>query len=515
MLRRLSLLLLAVLASIPVAAGPLDELTRPIAGRRMRASSTDVTGRNRDHAVLEPGQTVTLAELFGPGEIRHIWFTVSTKEYRYPATTILRITWDDATEPSVETPLGDFFSAGNGMRVNVNSEPVQVSAEGRAYNCYWRMPFKRKARIEVENQSQHRMTALYFYIDWLMLEQPAPDLLYFHARYYQERPHDPAHDYTILETTGAGHYVGTVLSCQNSFNGWFGEGDDRFYIDGENTPRLTGTGTEDYFNDAWGFREFCHPYAGCPIFEGRSIDSRITAYRWHIPDPIPFTTSLRATIENKGWIFKENGDHYTNFGDRLDNLSSVAYWYQIPPATGQPPVPPRAERMDPELWHDAEDLIPASTATTRGRARVGSDRIAWSGRFAELSGAQNGDSLQFPLTINERGRYSLTLRCILMPSGGLYRVILDGRVIEPRLDFFNHTKLTENDTPRKAVERKLGLHYLEPGPHQLRFECIGRSPLSYTPGAGEPGYDLGVDVISLRKIAFEEMDRRLPPLPPR
>ncbi len=510
----LSLLAVLLLAALSMGQS-LDDLTRPVPGRRMRASSTDLSGINRDHAVIEPGQKITVAELFGPGEIRHIWFTVSSRDYRYPASAVLRIYWDDAAEPSVETPLGDFFCAGHGMRVPVNSGPVQVSAEGRAYNCFWRMPFKRKAKIEVENQSSYRMTALYYYIDWLLLDAPPADSLYFHARYRQERPHDMAHDYTILETSGTGQYVGTVLSCQNSFNGWFGEGDDRIYIDGETTPRLTGTGTEDYFSDAWGFREFTYPDYGVPIFEGREIDSRITAYRWHVQDPIPFTQSLRVQIENKGWIFKENGDLYTGFGDRMDNYSSVAYWYQSQPAVGLPPLPPREQRMDPEVWYNADELVEGATVSTRGTSRVYSDRIAWGGRFAELAGASTGDWVQFPLRTTERGRYSLAVGCILMPQGGLYQVLLDGRVVEPRLDFYNHAKLTVNDTARKLVERKLGLHYLEPGPHQLRFVCIGRSPDSYTPGTGDPGYDVGVDTISLRKIAFENMDQRLPPLPPR
>ncbi|MBN1911455.1 MAG: DUF2961 domain-containing protein, partial [Pirellulales bacterium] len=288
--------------SCVVADAGLTDLGKPIEGRRMRASSTGPRELNRDHAVIEPGQTITLAELEGPGEIQHIWFTVSSRDIRYPAKAILRIYWDDAKEPSVQAPLGDFFAVGNGMRTTVNSAPVQVSAEGRAYNCYWPMPFRSKARITVENQSHIKMSALYYYIDWTKHKKPRPDDLYFHAQYRQERPHDTTHDYTILETTGRGHYVGTVLSAQCGYHAWFGEGNDRIFLDGEKEPRLTGTGTEDYFNDAWGFRVFNHPYAGCTVFEGRSIDSRVTAYRWHIPDPITFKQSIRFTIENKGWV---------------------------------------------------------------------------------------------------------------------------------------------------------------------------------------------------------------------
>ncbi|NLE38200.1 MAG: DUF2961 domain-containing protein, partial [Pirellulaceae bacterium] len=212
------------LAAATAMADSLSNISGPIDGRRMRASSTGPRSLNRDHAIIEPGATITLAELDGPGVIQHIWFTVASGDYRYPAKTILRIYWDDHREPSVQAPLGDFFAIGHGMRTNVNSSPVQVSAEGRSYNCFWQMPFGRKARIEVENQSDKRMGALYYYIDWLKLDEPKKDAYYFHAQYRQARPHDSTEDYTILKTTGRGNYVGTVLSSHCGYHAWFGEG---------------------------------------------------------------------------------------------------------------------------------------------------------------------------------------------------------------------------------------------------------------------------------------------------
>ena len=201
------LLPLIFLAATSAPAASLTEISGPIVGQRMRASSTDLHGRNRDHAIIPSGETVTLAELEGSGVIEHIWFTVASDDLRYPASAVLRIYWDDHPEPSVQTPLGDFFASGNGMLATVDSEPVQVSAEGLSYNCYWPMPFKKKARIEVENQGKKDMKALYYYIDWRKLDKPKKDAYYFHAQYRQERPHKPTHDYTILETTGRGNYV--------------------------------------------------------------------------------------------------------------------------------------------------------------------------------------------------------------------------------------------------------------------------------------------------------------------
>lgn len=512
MFRGLALAMIS-LAAMPALGQTLAEISGPIEGRRMRASSVAPGQSNRDCATLQPGETLTLAELDGPGVIQHIWFTVSSGDYRYPAKTILRIYWDDHPEPSVQAPLGDFFAAGHGMRVNVNSQPVQVSAEGRAYNCYWPMPFRRKARLVVENQSDKRMGAFYYYIDWLKLDKPKDDAYYFHAQYRQERPHDPSHDYTILETTGRGNYVGTVLSSHCGYHAWFGEGDDRVYIDGESQPSLRGTGTEDYFNDAWGFREFCHPDAGCTIFEGRSIDSRATAYRWHVRDPIPFKKSIRFTIENKGWIAYEDGKHYTNFGDRRDNYSSVAFWYQDRPAAKVPPMPPLAQRLDPELYFGINQLEKMAQLGGRAQAKLEFVRRIMPRSFFHLQASQPDAAVSFPIQVDAKGRYSVSFWKVGMPDGGIYEARLDGKVVAAHLDFYEEGEIIEEEGRimplREARERKLGLFYLEPGEHQLKFQCVGRNPQSHLPNSREPGYGLGLHGLSLRKISFENMDRYL------
>jgi len=191
-----------------------------------------------------------LANLTGPGEVRHIWATVSSTDRQWRRLLVLRIFFDGAESPSVECPVGDFFLAGNAMRSEVHSSlPIETSGYGKNLNSYWHMPFHKSARVEITNDTPQKLW-LYFYIDWLAGPVPQ-DALLFHARYRQEYPARPWEWYWFANITGAGNYVGTVLSTFNELDGWFGEGDDHFYIDGARTPQLVGTGTEDYFCDGW------------------------------------------------------------------------------------------------------------------------------------------------------------------------------------------------------------------------------------------------------------------------
>ncbi|MBM3498023.1 MAG: DUF2961 domain-containing protein, partial [Armatimonadetes bacterium] len=344
-------LLIGLAPASHAQTGPLDGLWRPLPGRSLRSSSADANWRdgNGDARAIEPGQTLTLGELTGPGIIQHLWFTVASDDPHYPRNLTLRIYWDGAVAPAVQTPLGDFFGVGHGLSdVTLNSLPVHISSDGRALNCYWPMPFRRQARVTVTNDSPvHRTNALFWYLDWQQVRSLPEDTRYFHAQYRQESP-AAAGDYLILDAEGEGHYVGVVYSVQNSMPGWFGEGDDRFYIDGEAEPSLRGTGTEDYFCDAWGFREFNGPYYGVSLWEGYDAGDRGTVYRWHIPDPVHFARSLRFTIEHKGSYVNEQGEFTSHFQERPDYLSSCAFWYQVPPAKRFPPLPPAAERIPPQ-----------------------------------------------------------------------------------------------------------------------------------------------------------------------
>jgi hypothetical protein len=326
------------LAGQPLNAG-LGDLMLPQDGVSMRASSSDTDPEgNRDWAVIEPGETLILADLEGPGVITHLWNTIDSEEPFYARLLLLRMYWDDEPHPSVEAPLGDFFGVGHGLDRNLNSLPVRVSSEGRARNCYWRMPFRKSARITVTNQGNLPVKKFYYYVDWIKQRDLPRNTPYFHAMYRQEHPASTDSRYLIADIAGPGHYIGTVLNVRARHDQWFGEGDDFFFIDGGTVPALRGTGTEDYFCDAWGFREGDGPFYGAAqvqIYEG----GRNSVYRWHITDPLVFRESLRFEIEHTGPKEDES------YAIRDDYISSAAFWYQKEPHKPWPEIPAGYERL--------------------------------------------------------------------------------------------------------------------------------------------------------------------------
>jgi hypothetical protein len=288
---------------------------------------------------LQRRATVTLADIEGPGVIQHIWMTVSEKAYR---DCILRFYWDGETEPSVETPLGDFFANAHGIRCNVNSLMVNVNPSG-GFNCYWPMPFREKARITIENQRPEDIGGFFYQITYAL--EPVPEeAAYFHATWRRAMTSRQHPEHIIVDgIEGQGHYVGTFIGWEQLSNGWWGEGEVKFYIDGdEKHPTICTTGTEDYFGGAWNFGDqtFSSPFLGYPLrkTEAGQIPKH-SLYRWHVPDPIRFKKDLRVTVQALGWW--PNG----KFQPLTDDLSSVAYWYQSEPHQAFPALPPREGRF--------------------------------------------------------------------------------------------------------------------------------------------------------------------------
>ena len=289
---------------------------------------------------IEPKQTFTLAEIEGPGAIQQIWMTPSG-HWRF---AILRIYWDGETEPSVEVPVGDFFACGWGEYAQVSSIPVCVNP-GSALNCYWVMPFKKSCKITMENLDEKRMT-LYYQINYTLTDVP-DDVAYFHAQFRRQNPLPYKQVYTILDgVKGWGHYVGTYICWGVNNNGWWGEGEIKFYIDGdEKFPTICGTGTEDYFCGSYGFinpetnqyQEYTTPWAGMPqVIRPDGVEranTRFGLYRWHVMDPIRFEKDLRVTIQALGW---RSGGRYLPL---QDDISSVAFWYQREPHAPFPKLP--------------------------------------------------------------------------------------------------------------------------------------------------------------------------------
>lgn len=329
------------------AALDAQSIDQPQPYRAARASSYRQDGGNADAVRVEPNAAHTVAGLPGAGRIVHMWFTIATAEERYLDTTRLKIYWDGASEPAVDAPFGHFHLLGHGKVRQVDTAFITVRARPElnhnlrnpnvaGFNSYFPMPYATAARIVIENQSPHPITSLYYQIDYQVWPKP-PGPLRFHAAYRETAPQPfpgpeagratsrnlkPEDNHLILETTGAGHFLGVALSVDAAGQGWW-EGDEMIWIDGESKPSIHGTGTEDYFGGAWGFRgEYNMPYHGVTFME--KIPTRpdwqaglFTVYRFHEKDPIPFRKSFKMSIE------RGHNNHR-----RDSRYSSVAFYYQ-------------------------------------------------------------------------------------------------------------------------------------------------------------------------------------------
>jgi hypothetical protein len=489
---RLSWLLLAASAATALAqlnAGdPLSGLEQLKDFQSKRASSSDPNWRNgnADSRPIEAGATLTLADLKGPGQIVHIWCTIADNEPFYSRLLTLRMYWDGETNPSVECPIGDFFGMGHGIDKPFTSLPVRVSSDGRGRNCYWPMPFRKSARITVSNDGAQRCHAFYYYVDWQQHRSLPRKTAYFHAMYRQEFPCVMGRNYLIADLEGRGHYVGTVQSVYLVSPGWYGEGDDFFFIDGEKEPSLRGTGTEDYFCDGWGFREQAGPFYGAPLWEGFDTGDRGSAYRWHIPDPVVFNKSLRVEIEHKGSQSFPDGAS-SGFIERDDLMSSVAFWYQIEPHKPWPALPPGPERLP---FYD-RTLLKGHEAVAA--AKHSDAEIQVQGVGGTTDGQQlwflphAGDAwVEVSFNLDKDETVELYDKMIHSWDYGIYKVKLDGEQVA-RLDLYN-----PEVTP---VSHALGRRHLTAGTHTLRFEGDGKDPKSV-------GYFLGFDALAVRVPAY-------------
>ena len=289
---------------------------------------------------IEAGKTFTLGEIKGPGCIQQIWMT-PTGNWRH---SILRFYWDEETTPSVECPVGDFFACGWGKYCQINSLAVCVNP-GSAFNCYWQMPFRKHCRITLSNIATGSMT-VYYQINYTLTEVPK-DAGYFHAQFRREAPLQQKGLYTVLDgVEGQGQYVGTYLAWEVHNSGWWGEGEIKFYLDGDKAfPTICGTGTEDYFCGSYDFEDpetkkyhvFSTPYTGLaqviPPDKIYEPGQRFGLYRWHIADPVRFAKNLKVTIQALGW---QSGGRYLPL---QDDIASVGYWYQKEPHKPFPKLP--------------------------------------------------------------------------------------------------------------------------------------------------------------------------------
>ena len=413
--------------SLPGPASPMGGLARLRDARSGRASSWDQSGRNKDYWLLKPGSTAVLAELQGPGAITHMWLTSFCRRHLGPSiqvpelhadvapvtemenaigvnweindpdyyrTVLLRFTWEDSTLPAVLVPLGDFFGLGHGMPGSYSSLPFVVSSRPQeeatpggtaSMNCYFPMPFNRAAKVEILNESDLHV-GVFFHIDYDLYPQPTEDIAYFHASWncannagwgddvavntpeVNSVPNNDAYNYVIADIRGRGHYVGCNLSVAHYQGSWWGEGDDVIYVDDLDEPTMLGTGSEDYFNHAWGMQRNASLYSGTILHEADTGGYQVS-YRFHVADPIVFNKAIKVTMEHG------HANHLS------DSWSSTAYWYQDAPGS-ELTVPPVAQRLAPKrVWARPEVERPeldadqdAALASYQERWRIDQER---------------------------------------------------------------------------------------------------------------------------------------------
>lgn len=351
----------------PFVPGSLDYVEK---GTLLQVSSYDTTGGNNDRINIHAGETATIFRRSGPGVISRIWITIDSRDPHFLRRILLRMYWDGEDEPSVEVPVGDFFGSGFEYRHHI-SQMTGMSSGG--YYSFFPMPFQEEARIEVVNQTGREIYAFYYQVDYYRLEAPLPDRTpTFHAAWRRDIRTEADSNFLALEAEGAGYYVGTHFHGQ-SYSGGLGylEGDEMFYVDGEENPSIQGTGLEDYFTSGWYFQqgEYDAPWHGLVMKDDSA--GRIAAYRHHIRDAIPFRKSLRATFE-----------HGHNNEDAVD-FSTTAFWYQTEPHRPFAPLKPAGLRIPlrrpvPNGAVEAETLGAKSEADA-GVADMTAHGADWSG----------------------------------------------------------------------------------------------------------------------------------------
>lgn len=434
---------------------------------------------------INAGETATLMDVDGPGIIQHIWLVEGLSR-----SHVLRFYWDDEKTPSIEVPAPDFFAVGHEIFARVNSLPVIVTPRN-ALNCYWPMPFRKHARVTLTNESAEDLPLVAYQITYALTAVPE-NAGYFHAQ-WRRASTETENPYVILDgVKGQGRYVGTFLAWTQLEKGWFGEGEIKFYMDGDQEfPTICGTGTEDYFGGSYGFPEpYTTAYLGTTL---NTSDQDMppnywSLYRWHIEDPISFGQDLRVTIQALGW------GQDRKYKKMSDDIASVAYWYQTEPHAPFPPLPALADRA--RIAGDAREgffegesmkVVKASAGSTR-RQDLGILGTGWSG-LAHLwwTGAKVNDSLDLAMPVAAAGEYKLQVQFTKSGNYAIVQLALDGQPIGDPIDLFN-------PEPIPGGKLDLGTFTLDEGGHVLSIKIVG------TNDQASPGTMVGLDYVFLEKV---------------
>ena len=476
-------------------------LARPKNFTAARVSSFARNGLNLDTLPVPPnGQEVTLADLKGPGAITHIWMT-----YRGGSENlIIRFYWDGNPNPSVEAPLNDFFGVAMGQQAPVSSLPIQCTSSGQSKNCWWYMPFNKSARVTLTNLRSpdffkntnvnlRHQDRFYYQVDYQAYSEPIKDIRYLHARFIETDPAERGKPVTLLDVQGEGHYVGVVMGNRSRTPGWFGEGDDIFTVDG--TLSAVGTGTEDYFLDAWGLRVMNEAFFGCPVAEGREIGHRTSLYRFHVNDPVPFRKSFKLEIEHWPWI-----SEFPNTG--RDYFSSLGFWYQ---KGFHKPWPRLGKLIQTEPWDpakgrwfvpgaiEAEDLAILGYKSAKGEGGRPERQLLMpnqSGDHMLLFDSGGAGEVSLAVPAEKEGLYSIKIHFLRAPDYGIVRLAVNGAPAGDPVDLhraFIEMFPREVWPPQEFVFKDIRL---KAGMNTFTFAVNAKS-------AESTGHKLGIDCLVL------------------
>jgi hypothetical protein len=434
-------------------------------------------------------ETAVLMDVAGPGIIQHIWMVEGLNR-----GLVLRFYWDGEESPSIETPAPEFFAVGHGRFAPVNSLPVVVNP-ANALNCFWPMPFRSHARITLANETDKDVELVAYQITYVETEVPAAAGT-FHAQYRRASAADRNPVVLLDGVKGRGRYAGTFLAWTQMEKGWFGEGEIKFFMDGDDRfPTICGTGTEDYFMGSYGFpRAFTTAYSGTvlPTSDGAEPPNFWSLYRWHIQDPINFEQELKVTIQALGW----GADG--KYKKTTDDIASVAYWYQTEPHAPFPKLPALAERVRDARRPSMRiagalecELLPI-VAKTPGMSASAQDvrnvGTGWSGDTQLFVQARKaGEFVEIEIPAKEPGARKLVLHATRAPDYGILRFTVNGKAVEAAFDGY-----AAKAAPSGPIN--LGVHEPQDGKFILRAEVTGTNPASTG-----PKYYFGLDAVVLEQ----------------
>lgn len=434
---------------------------------------------------VAPGETVTVASIDGPNAITSLRARINDNDHPWELlrSVLLKIYWDGEPEPSVCAPIGDFFGTGPGLK-QYKSLPMGVTATD-AYS-YWYMPFGKSAVIELTNEGKSEFATTLF-VDVDKLDKPIDQLGRFHAKWHRDAflPTEDERwiDWTILTTEGRGRFCGVALEVWNPKGGWWGEGDEKWFVDGEKFPSTFGTGSEDYFGYAW-----CNPHLFQNAYHNQTRNDNlnntdhVSVNRWQIADNIPFQQSFDGYIEK----------YYPNSRPTL--YAATAYWYLAPGGKDPYKAVPVKDRLN---WYEkpvvkktpgrveGESMKVISKSGGNAEPQMLSEQ--WSnGTHLWWTGAGPGDKLTLALPVDKSAKYELSAHFTKAIDYGIIQLALDGVPLGKPIDFFN-----DGVIPFGPVS--FGAFDLKAGEHQLTAEIVGANEKAIK------SYMFGLDYVQLNR----------------